>query len=48
MSKRKMIEEILKNQDKANDYIFTKKKLESINSEMLAIIYEASQHMVTK
>lgn len=48
MSKRKMIDEILENQDKANDHIFTKKKLESIDSEMLTIIYEASQHMVTK
>lgn len=48
MSKRKMIEEILKNQNRANDHIFTEKKLESINYEMLSIIYEASQHMITK
>lgn len=48
MSKREMIEEILKNQNRANDYIFTEKKLESISFEMLDIIYEASQHMVTK
>lgn len=48
MSKRKMIEEILENQNRANDHIFTEKKLESINSKMLAIIYEVSQHMVTK
>lgn len=48
MSKRKMIEEILENQNRTNDHIFTEKKLESINFEMLAIIYEASQHMITK
>lgn len=48
MSKRKMIEEILENQNKANDHIFTEKKLENINSEMLTIIHEASQHMIAK
>lgn len=48
MSKRKMIEKILENQNRANDHIFTEKKLKSINYEMLSIIYEASQHMVTK
>lgn len=48
MSKRKMIEKILENQNRANDYIFTEKKLKNINYEMLSIIYEASQHMVTK
>ena len=48
MSKIKMIEKILENQNRANDHIFTEKKLKSINYEMLSIIYEASQHMVTK
>lgn len=48
MDKKEMIKEILKNQNRANDHIFTEKKLKSINYEMLSIIYEASQHMVTK
>lgn len=48
MSKREMIEEILKNQNRANDHIFSEKKLEGLNFEMLTIICEASQHMVTK
>lgn len=48
MSKRKMIEKILENQNRANDHIFTEKKLKSINYEMLSIIYEVSQHMVIK
>ena len=48
MSKKEMIKKILENQNKANDHIFTEKKLESINFEMLTIIYEASQHMITK
>lgn len=48
MNKREMIEEILKNQNRANDHIFTKEKLKNINCEMLAIICEASQHMIIK
>ena len=48
MSKKEMIQEILKNQNRANDYIFTEKKLENIDIEMLSIICEASQHMITK
>ena len=48
MDKKEMIKEILKNQNKANDHIFTEKKLESINFEMLTIICEASKHMITK
>lgn len=43
-----MIKEILENQNRTNDYIFTKEKLESIDFEMLTIICEASKHMVKK
>lgn len=48
MNKKEMIKEILKNQNKANDHIFTEKKLESINFEVLSIIYEISTHMIAK
>ena len=48
MSKREMIEEILKNQNRANDYIFTKEKLEDINFEMLTIICEVSKSIIAK
>lgn len=48
MSKKEMIEEILKNQNKANDHIFTERKLEGINFEVLSIIHETSKHMITK
>lgn len=48
MSKREMIDEILRNQDRTNDCIFIEKKLESMNFEMLTIICEASKHMITK
>lgn len=48
MSKKEMIEEILKNQNRVNEHIFMRKKLESINFEMLAIICEASKCMITK
>lgn len=48
MDKREMIKEILRNQNRTNDYIFTEKKLEGMNCGMLAIICEASKHMITK
>ncbi len=48
LTKNDMIEEILKHQTRTNDFIFTKEKLESINFEILSIIYEASKHMVKK
>lgn len=48
MNKKEMIEEILKNQSRANDHIFTKEKLKNINFEMLTLICEASKHMITK
>jgi len=48
MNKKEMIEEILKNQNRANDPIFTKEKLERINFEELLIICEASKHMRIK
>ena len=45
LTKNDMIEEILKHQTRTNDFIFTKEKLESINFEILSIIYEASKHI---
>ena len=48
MSKKEVIEEILKQQARANDFIITKEKLENINFEMLSIICEVSKHMVRK
>lgn len=48
MSRQEMIEKILNNQNRTNDHIFTEKKLQSINFEMLEIICEVSEHMVTK
>lgn len=48
MDKREMIKEILRNQNRTNDHIFTEKKLEGMNSQMLVIICEASKHMITK
>lgn len=48
MSKENMIKEILENQNRANDHIFTKEKLEKLNSEMLSLVHETSKHMRTK
>ena len=48
MDKREMIKEILRNQNRTNDHIFTEKKLDGMNSQMLVIICEASKHMITK
>lgn len=48
MKKERIIKKILENEKKANDIIFTKEKLESMNIEMLYIIYEASKSMITK
>jgi len=48
MNKREMIVEILKNQNRANDLIFTKEKLEKINFETLSIICETSKLMIAK
>lgn len=48
MDRINMINEILENQNKANDNIFTKEKLEKLNFEMLSLVHEASKHMRTK
>lgn len=48
MNRTNMINEILENQNRANDHIFTKEKLEKLNYEILLIVYEASKHMRKK
>ena len=48
MNRINMINEILENQNKANDHIFTKEKLEKLNYETLLLVYETSKHMRTK
>lgn len=48
IDRKTMINEILANQNRANDFIFAKDKLEKLNFEMLSIICETSKHMVTK
>lgn len=48
MDRTTMINEILKNQNRANDHIFTKEKLEKFNFEILSLVYETSKHMITK
>lgn len=48
MSKENMIKEILENQNRTNDHIFTKEKLEKLNFEMLSLVHETSKHMRTK
>lgn len=48
MDKANLINEILENQNKANDHIFTKEKLEKLNFEMLLLVHETSKHMRTK
>ena len=48
MNRINMINEILENQNKANDHIFTKEKLEKLNFEILSLVYETSKHMRTK
>lgn len=45
---KEMIKEILQHQYRANDFIFTKEKLERMNFELLSIVCEASEHMVRK
>ena len=48
MDRTTMINEILKNQNRANDHIFTKEKLEKFNFEILSLVYETSKHMIIK
>lgn len=48
MDRINMINEILENQNKANDHIFTKEKLEKLNFEMLSLVHKTSKHMRTK
>lgn len=48
MNKTDIIKEILKNQNRANDHIFTKEKLEKLNFETLAFVHETSKHMRIK
>ena len=48
MTRKKMISEILKNQDRTNEHVFTQEKLEQLKSEELAIVCEASKHLRTK
>ena len=48
MSKQNMINEILENQNRTNDHIFTKEKLEKLNFKMLSLVHETSKHMITK
>ena len=48
MSKENMIKEILENQDRTNDQIFTKEKLERLNFETLSLVHETSKHMRIK
>lgn len=43
---KNMIEEVLKHQIRANDFIFSREKLEAMDFETLSIICEASKHMV--
>ena len=48
MSKQNMIKEILENQNRANDHIFTEEKLEKLNFETLSLVHETSKHMRIK
>lgn len=48
MNKTDIIKEILENQNRANDHIFTKEKLERLNFETLSLVHEASKHMRIK
>ena len=48
MERTKMINEIIENQNRANDHIFTKEKLEKLNFEMLSLVHEASKHLRIK
>ena len=48
INRTNIINEILENQSRANDHIFTKEKLEKLNIDMLLLIHEASKHMITK
>ena len=48
MNKANMINEILENQNRANDPIFTKEKLEKLDFEVLSLVHETSKHLRTK
>lgn len=48
MNKTEMIKEILENQNRANDHIFTEEKLEKLNFETLSLVHETSKHMRIK
>lgn len=43
-----MIKEVLKNQERVNEYYFTKEKLEKLDFKMLCLVCETSKHMVLK
>lgn len=48
MNRITMINEILENQNRAKDHIFTKEKLEKFNFEILSLVHETSKHMIVK
>lgn len=48
MNRTDMIKEILENQNRVNDHIFTKEKLEKLNLEILSLVHETSKHMRIK
>ena len=48
MDRTTMINEILENQNRANDHIFTEEKLEKFNSKILSLVHETSKHMIAK
>jgi hypothetical protein len=43
-----MIKEVLKNQERVNEYYFTKEKLEKLDFKMLCLVCGTSKHMVLK
>lgn len=43
-----MIKEVLKNQERVNEYYFTKEKPEKLDFKMLCLVCETSKHMVLK
>lgn len=48
ISRSEMVQEVLRNQDRVNEHYFTKEKLESLDFDTLALVSEASMHMVKK
>lgn len=48
MDRTTMINEILEKQNRVNDHILTKEKLEKFNFEILSLVYETSKYMIAK